>query len=190
MQVVAQRTITGTVVDDTNMVVPGVNVVVKGTTLGTATDIDGNYTIKVPENAKTLVFSFLGYTTSEQEIGGNNSINVTLVEDAVGLDEVIVTALGISKRDKTIGSSIQAVKGDDLIKARESNLINTLSGKIAGVQINNSSGAVGSSSRIVVALQHLLPATVILYLLLMVFLLIIQIMERVTTAVDLIHPMV
>jgi carboxypeptidase-like protein len=95
----AQKTITGTVISsEDEMTLPGVSVVVKGTTLGTITDIDGKYSIDVPENATTLVYTYVGMVTEEMAIGANNVIDVSLVPDIMGLDEVVVTALGISER--------------------------------------------------------------------------------------------
>ncbi len=130
--------------------VPGVSVVVKGTTIGTTTDFDGKYSLNVPSSATSLVFSFVGLKTQEVAIGGRNSIEVVMETDVVGLEEVVVTALGISREKKSLGYSVQDVKGDEIAKARESNIVNSLSGKIAGVQITSSSGAVGASSRIVI----------------------------------------
>jgi TonB-linked SusC/RagA family outer membrane protein len=143
--------ITGTITssEDGNPV-PGVSVVVKGTTIGTTTDFDGKYSLNVPSGTTSLVFSFVGLKTQEVIIGGRNSIDVVMETDVVGLEEVVVTALGISREKKSLGYSVQDVKGDEITKARESNIVNSLSGKIAGVQITSSSGAVGASSRIVI----------------------------------------
>ncbi|MBK7028832.1 MAG: SusC/RagA family TonB-linked outer membrane protein [Bacteroidales bacterium] len=151
MQVLAQRTITGKVTsaDDGNGI-PGVTVLIKGTTSGTLTDIDGKYQLTVPKDATTLVFTFIGLKTTELAIGASNVIDVVLQSEAQIVEGVIVTALGISREKKSLGYSVQDVKGDEISKAKETNIINSLSGKVSGVQITNASGAVGSSSRIVI----------------------------------------
>lgn len=143
--------ITGTVTSaEDGMPIPGASVQVKGTTIGVATDADGNYVLSVPQAATTLTYSFLGFKTQEVAIAGRTVINVALESDMVALDEVVVTALGISRERKSLGYAVQDVKGDELAMAKEVNIVNSLSGKVAGVQITNSSGAVGSSSRIVI----------------------------------------
>jgi TonB-linked SusC/RagA family outer membrane protein len=123
----------------------GASVIVKGTTLGVSTDIDGRYEIKVPENA-VLVFSSLGFKDKEVTVGTQTVINVTLDADNVQMEEVVVTAIGIKRATKALGYAVQEVKADDLEKSRNTNVINSLSGKVAGVRINNSSGAAGASS--------------------------------------------
>ena len=143
-----EKTISGTVSDDSGLPLPGATVLVKGTSSGTSSDFDGKYSIKV-DQGQTLVFSFVGYTTKEVAVGTSNTINVTLQEDAEALEEVVVTALGIKREERSLGYAAQGVKGGDLTEARESNLSNALSGKIAGVQVTSTSGSVGASSRIV-----------------------------------------
>ena len=144
------RTVTGTVTSaEDEMPVPGVSVSVKGTTLGTVTNIDGEYELKVPENAKTLVFSFVGMKTQEVAIEGT-TINAALEQQSIGVDEVVVTALGVSREKKSLGSAVQGVEGDQLQQAGSPNVINSLAGKVAGVQINQAGGQLGSSSRIVI----------------------------------------
>lgn len=139
------RTISGTVTDK-NGTVPGVNIQVKGTSVGTITDFDGKYQIKVPEDATTLVFSFVGYQQKEVPIGDKNTINVQLQLEEQTLEGVVVTALGIKREKKALGYAVQDVKGDELSKTQHPNMVNTLSGKVAGVQVTNSSGAIGASS--------------------------------------------
>ncbi len=143
-----EKTISGTVSDGSGLPLPGATVLVKGTSSGTSSDFDGKYSIKVNQG-QTLVFSFVGYTTKEVAVGASNTINVTLQEDAEALEEVVVTALGIKREERSLGYAAQGVKGGDLTEARESNLSNALSGKIAGVQVTSTSGSVGASSRIV-----------------------------------------
>ena len=148
MQVYAQKTVTGTVTDDAGDALPGASVLVKGTTVGTMTLGDGTYSIDVPDGSNTLVFSYIAMETQEVVISGD-VVDVTLAPSSEGIEEVVVTALGISKDKKAIGYAVQNVSGDAFSKAKETNFVNSLSGQIAGVQVTNSSGAVGASSRIV-----------------------------------------
>ncbi len=136
-----QRTVTGQVTTSgEGMTLPGVNVIVKGTNQGTVTDMDGNYSISVSESA-TLVFSSLGFATQEVRVGTQSVINIALVEDLEGLDEVVVTALGITREKKSLGYATQEVDGEDLNLTNEQNVIGSLSGRVAGVQVTGSSGA-------------------------------------------------
>jgi TonB-linked SusC/RagA family outer membrane protein len=127
-----------------------VTIAVKGTTLGVITDVDGNFSLEVPADGKTLVASFVGMKTVEVPITSSGVYNFVLESTVVGLDEVVVTALGISKARKALGYVVQDVSGDDLKKTAETNVINALAGKSAGVYINSSNGNVGASSRIVI----------------------------------------
>lgn len=138
--------VTGTVTDQSGLPIPGVNVLVKGTSNGTQTDFDGKFKLSAKEGQK-LVFSFLGMKT--MELSASSSMKVKMTDGSVELEGVIVTALGIKKSEKAIGYAAQSIKGTSLTEARESNIVNALSGKISGVQVTNSSGAVGASSRIV-----------------------------------------
>lgn len=152
-QVIGQNLqIQGTVTHGvTGEVLPGVTVMAKGYAgIGTITNDQGKYILIVPEGTERLQFSFIGMKTSQVIIGGQTTIDVKMEEDLLGLEEVVVTGLGISREKKALGYSVQDVKGDELAKAREQNIVNTLQGKVAGVQITNSSGAVGSSSRILI----------------------------------------
>ncbi|WP_273275672.1 SusC/RagA family TonB-linked outer membrane protein [Maribacter polysiphoniae] len=140
------QTISGTVTDNYGTPVPSVNVIEKGTTNGTSTDFDGNYTINVSSTSGTLVFSSLGFVAKEVAIGGKTSINISLVEDVEQLGEVVVTALGIKKEAKAIGYAATEVGGEELATVKVTNAINSLQGKVAGVNItSNSTGAAGSS---------------------------------------------
>lgn len=125
---------------------PGVNIIVKGTTRGTVTDIEGNYSFSVPAQASVLVFSSIGYEIEEVEIGGRNEINISLMPDIQSLSEVVVTAFGIEREKKALGYSAQEVKGEELSIARETNVMNSLKGKVAGVHVNSSSASTGGSS--------------------------------------------
>jgi TonB-linked SusC/RagA family outer membrane protein len=130
--------------------IPGVTVQVKGTTIGAVTDINGKYSINVPQTATTLVFSYIGMKSQEVEINGRSVIDGVMESDIKGLDEVVVTALGVAREKKALGYSVQDVKGDEITKAKETNVINSLQGRVSGAMITASSGAVGASSRIVI----------------------------------------
>jgi hypothetical protein len=143
-----EKTISGNVSDESGLPLPGVNIIVKGTTTGTQTDFDGNYTINASVGS-VLSFTYLGLKPQEITVSASNTVNVTMVEDVGVLDEVVVTALGIKREEKTLGYAAQGLKGEEMTEARESNISNALSGKIAGVQVTSTSGNPGSSSRIV-----------------------------------------
>ncbi len=130
-------------------VLPGVNVVVKGTTKGTITDVDGKYTIQVPDAEAVLVFSFVGYVTEEVHVAGKSVINVALAENIESLDEVVVTALNISREKKSLGYSVSEIKSKDFDVAKENNIINSLSGRVAGLQITRSPTGVDGSTRVI-----------------------------------------
>ena len=140
------ETATGTVVDAMGPVI-GASVVVKGTTNGTITDFDGNFSIPNVKKGTVLEISFVGYTTKEVTWNGA-ALNVTLEEDTQQLEEVVVTALGIKREKKALGYAMQEVKGDALVAARETNVANALSGKVSGVQIIRSSNGPAGSSKI------------------------------------------
>ncbi len=143
-----EKTISGTVIDETELPLPGATVLIKGTSLGTSTDFDGKYSIKAKPGS-IIVFSFVGYTTQEIIVGESNTVNVFLEPDSQTLDQVVVTALGIKRSEKALGYSVQKLEGQELTEARESNISNAISGKVAGVQVTGTSGSVGASSRIV-----------------------------------------
>jgi TonB-linked SusC/RagA family outer membrane protein len=138
-QEIQEREINGKVVDPDGQFIPGVNIVVKGTSNGTISDADGMYTIKINQENAVLVFSFVGYTTQEYSVGAQSTINITLASEAQNLAEIVVTALGVKKELRTIGYSTQEIKGGDLVKAREPNPLNSLTGKVAGLNVGVSS---------------------------------------------------
>ena len=143
------KEITGTVTSaEDGTSIPGVSVSVKGTTLGTITDLDGNYVLKAPQEASTLVFSFVGMQTQEVNITGT-TINVKMESDVVGINEVVVTALGISREKKSLGYSVQEVDGDDINKAKSNDFTTALSGKVAGLQIKANTNFGGSTNVVV-----------------------------------------
>ena len=129
---------------------PGVSVSVKGTTLGTITDMDGAFRLKVPQEAKTLVFSFVGMSTQEVVIGNQTSFNVKLASENISVDEVIVTALGIRKDQKTLSYSASSISSDELSKSANTTVMSGIQGKVAGVNINSNSGAPGSSTKVII----------------------------------------
>ena len=131
-------------------VIPGVTIQVKGTTVGTTTDANGKYSITVPQNATTLIFTYIGMKKIEVEIAGRTVINSVMESDLLGLNEVVVTALGISREKKALGYSVQDLGGDKIEKAKVSNIVNAFQGKLAGVQISNSDGGVASGVRILI----------------------------------------
>jgi TonB-dependent SusC/RagA subfamily outer membrane receptor len=147
-----QKTITGTVTSSVQGegALPGVSVSVKGTTVGIITDINGKYTLAVPENATTLVFSYIGMKKQEVDIGDRTVINVILEPEIMGLDEVVVTAFGISREKKAVGYSVQDVKNDVIERTGNTDLAGAMQGKIAGIDIKPSSGMPGASSQIVI----------------------------------------
>lgn len=146
-----QKTIkvSGQVVDATGLGLPGVNISVKGTTNGTISDIDGNYTLTVPADA-VLQFSFMGYQTESVNVNGKTRINLEMKENTEVLNEVVVTALGMSREKKALGYAMTEIKGDDIAKVNVVNPINGMQGKVAGVQINMGNSGPQSSQRILI----------------------------------------
>lgn len=139
--------VTGAVTDaKDNTTLIGVNVTIKGTNVGTITDINGKYRIDSPTTDAVLVFSFVGYKTTEIPVNGQSVINVTLSPENKILDEVVITALGIQKDKAKVGYAIQDIKGEELIKAREPNPVNSLTGKFAGLTVGASAELLGSPS--------------------------------------------
>lgn len=132
------RKITGVVTDGKGEPVPGANVIQKGTTNGTISDIDGKFSLEVPDNA-TLVISFIGYVTKNIAVGHKEIFNITLLEDSRKLDEVVVTALGIKREEKALGYAVQKVKGDNLTIVKSVDVGTAITGKIAGLNVQNSS---------------------------------------------------
>ncbi len=130
--------------------IPGVTVQVKGTTIGTITDANGKYTLTVPQNATTLVFSYIGMKKQEVEIGGRSVIDGVMESDILGLEEVVVTALGISREKKALGYAVQDLGGENIEKAKVTNIVNAFQGKLSGVQISNSDGGVSAGVRILI----------------------------------------
>ncbi len=128
---------------------PGVNVVIKGTTAGVITDINGNYQINKPNENAILQFSFIGFETQEKSVSGQSVINVVLSEDIHSIDEVVVTALNIERDKNSLGYSITQVGNEEINTVKQTNPINSLAGKVAGLQISNTPSGVDGSSRVV-----------------------------------------
>lgn len=146
----AQQTVSGRVTSSVDgSPLPGVSVLVKGTTTGTSSDADGRFAISVPDNNAVLVLSFIGFTTQEIPVGTQTNIQITMREDATELSEVVVTALGIEREKKALTYSVQDVRTEEISKARELNVINSLSGKVAGLSINRAGTGVGAPTRVV-----------------------------------------
>ena len=142
------RVVTGTIKDKSGEPLIGVSVAVKGTTIGTITDIDGNFSIKVPAG-KALEVTYIGYVSQTLNVGNQTSFDVVLKESDVNLDEVVVTALGIKRAQKALSYNVQEIKGDELRGVKDVNLMNSLSGKVAGVNINASAAGIGGATRVV-----------------------------------------
>lgn len=145
----AQFSVRGTVSDTEGAPVMGATVLEKGTTNGTITDLNGKYSLQVKNSSAVLTFSYVGMTTLEIPVAGKAQVNVTLSTSAVAIDEVVVTALGISREKKTLGYALQEIKGESLLEARETNIANALSGKVTGLQVIRSSNGPAGSSKLV-----------------------------------------
>ena len=144
-------TVTGKVVDASGMPVIGAAVIIKGTTIGTSTGMDGDFSLQVPPPSADAVLeiNYLGYEPIAQAVGSRTNITFTLRESAVDVDAVVVTALGIKRSEKALSYNVQQVNSEDIVANKDVNFINSLSGKVAGVTINSSSGGVGSASKVV-----------------------------------------
>ena len=146
----AQNAITGKVTDASDgSGIPGVSVSVKGSNVGTLTDMDGNYTIQAAAD-QVLLFTFLGYGAQEIAVGNQTVVNATMQQSEEQMEEVVVTALGIKREKKALGYSMQELKGEGLTETRDPNVMNSLSGKISGLQVRQASTGPSGSSRIVI----------------------------------------
>ena len=142
------KRITGRVLDDNGEPLIGVNVHVEGTSVGSITDIDGNFILEAPVGS-VLSISYVGYTPQTVKVTGQNIYSVQLASDTKLLSEVVVTALGIKREQKALSYNVQQVKSDELTQIKDANFVNSLNGKVAGVTINTSSSGVGGASRVV-----------------------------------------
>ena len=147
--------ITGIVTSkDDGMTVPGVSVIVKGTTIGALTDANGKYTVLAPQGANTLVFSFIGMKKLEVDIQGRTKIDVVLESELVGLDEVVVTAVGISRERRELGYNVQSVSSDVIADRPNADLVNSLSGRASGIQVISSAGDAGAATYLTIRGAH------------------------------------
>lgn len=145
-----ERAITGTVTSiEDGMPLPGVNVSVEGTSEGTVTDMDGQYSIVAPQGS-VLIFSMVGFVPQQITVEAQEVVNVQLETDLQDLDEVVVTSFGITQDKKSLGYAVQELQAEDIIQTKQQNVVNALQGQVAGVQITNSGGAPGQSARIII----------------------------------------
>ncbi|MFT4781156.1 MAG: TonB-linked SusC/RagA family outer membrane protein [Psychroserpens sp.] len=142
-----EKSISGTVSDQSTIPLPGVNIVIKGTSTGTQTNFDGVYTIN-SKPGDILVFTYVGLKTQEIKVGELNTINVTMLEDADSLDEVIVTAVGIKRKPDEITTAYQNLKAEELTSANNPDVVQSLAGKVSGLQINTTNTGVNPSTSI------------------------------------------
>ncbi|WP_425235039.1 SusC/RagA family TonB-linked outer membrane protein [Ulvibacterium sp.] len=146
----SQVDFSGTVSDENNVPLPGASVVIKGSNTGVATDFDGNFSIELPQGNEILIVSYIGYIPAEFDASGKATANIVLQPDSQQLDEVVVTALGIKREAKKLAYAVQKVSGEELAEAKETNVVNSLAGKMAGVQVTGGNSGVGSSSQIII----------------------------------------
>ena len=149
VSVMGQGKVTGSVTNSDGAPLIGASVIVKGTTVGTLTDSDGRFSIEVPAEFDILLCRYTGYDMQEQNISGRSTVDFVL-SGTFTLDEVVVTALGIAKESKTLGYGVDMIENDELTKARSTNLVNSLQGKVTGVNIGNTDGNLGGSSKIII----------------------------------------
>ena len=127
----------------------GVSILVKGTTDGAITDLDGNYKIVTKSNNPVIVYSYIGYKTQEIPLKGQTAINITMMDDTQVIDEVVVTALGIKRSEKALSYNVTQVDAESALAVKDANFINSLNGKVAGLNINSSSSGIGGASKVV-----------------------------------------
>ena len=144
-----QRTIRGTVTASDGSGIPGVNIAIKDAAGGTITDIDGNYSLEVANENAVLVFSYVGFETQEMTVGSNSTINIELSEDVTALSEVVVTALGIKREEKSLGFSVGKVEGEEFNRVAQESFLTGMAGKVAGVTISQTGGP-GSTTNVTI----------------------------------------
>ncbi|WKN43371.1 SusC/RagA family TonB-linked outer membrane protein [Tunicatimonas pelagia] len=146
----AQRTVSGTVTDENNNELPGVNILLQNTTVGTVTNVDGNYSIAIQGDNPVLIFSSVGYEAQTVEITNQSTVNISMAPDTRQLGEVVVTAFGVEKEKKSLGYAVQDVSGEELSETTRPNVIESLQGRVAGVNVTSTNGLPGSSTSIVI----------------------------------------
>src|SRR5687768_426206 len=129
-------TVTGQV-SDRGLGLPGVSILERGTSQGTTSDSEGKFTMNVSSPDAVLVFSFIGYKTQEIAVANRSQLDVAMEEEITALNEVVVTALGVKREVKSLGYAVQSVEGKGMTKAREPNVMNSLTGRVAGLEIRN-----------------------------------------------------
>jgi TonB-linked SusC/RagA family outer membrane protein len=144
------RTVSGTISDASGTRLAGVNIIVKGTSVGTTSNADGQFTITVPQGSNTLVFSYVGYGTEEVNIAGRSSIDVTMQSGTSEMESVVVTALGIERSTKALQFSATQVSGENFTQARENSVATALEGRVAGVNVTKIATGPGASSRVII----------------------------------------
>jgi len=140
---VQQREISGSVSDNEGLSLPGVTVIVKGTTIGTVTDMDGRFSLRVPENAETLQFSFVGMRTQEIALAGRNTFSITMQEESIGIEEVVAVGYGVQKKESVVGSIVQATDEELKRTGNVTDLTQAIAGQLPGVVSLTSSGEPG-----------------------------------------------
>ncbi|MEK6478194.1 SusC/RagA family TonB-linked outer membrane protein [Catalinimonas sp. 4WD22] len=145
-----ERTVSGTVSSEDEGPLPGVSVLVKGTTTGTVTDVNGKYRITLPGETGTLVFSSVSYTTEEVIVGNRSTIDLVMVQDIKSLSEVIVTAVGIEREKKALGYAVTEIEGNAISQKSEPDIARALNGKVAGVTVQGAGGAIGGNTNIII----------------------------------------
>lgn len=143
------NTLSGKVTDLRGTSLPGVSVLVRGTTTGTTTDLRGNFIVDLPDSTATLQFSFIGFATQEVTVHHQTMVRIALTEEPTALREVIITALGIARSEKSVSYTTQQISGEELNRIKTDNFMNVLSGKVAGVMIFPSASGVGGSSKVI-----------------------------------------
>ncbi|WP_340105961.1 SusC/RagA family TonB-linked outer membrane protein [Rhodohalobacter sp. 8-1] len=148
---VFQQTVEGRVTDaNTGEALTGVTIVAPGTNIGTTTDLNGDYSLTVPDETEALVFSYVGYLSQEVQINGRSEINIELQEEVIAMDEAVVTAFGLEREQRSITSSIGQVSAEDIAQGQDLSVANSLSGRVAGVQVQSAGSGTGGSSRVII----------------------------------------
>ena len=140
------RTVTGIVTDTSGDPMPGVSVFVEGTNVGTVTDAKGAYSLNI-RGGNTIKFSFFGMRDVTEPVGNRTRIDVQMEEDTIGLDEVVITATGMTRQEKTLGYASTTVRSEEILKGHAADAMSGLSGKVAGVQISSAGGTGTSQNR-------------------------------------------
>ncbi len=144
------RSVSGRVTDSRGLPLSGVSITIQGTSIGTATNSDGHYSLRVPGANASLTYSYIGYQTQVVSVGRQTSVqNITMIETALEVEQVVVTALGIKRSHKALSYNVQEVNSNELTLVKDANLVNALSGKVAGMTVNTSSSGVGGASKVV-----------------------------------------